>query len=47
MPQAVDIGARARERRRMDAEVDGVGQIRLVHLESDWFTCNLIGTLGI
>ena len=29
-PQAVDIRARARERRRMDAEVDGAGPLVMV-----------------
>ena len=29
-PQAVDIGAGARERRRMDAEVDGAGPSAMV-----------------
>ena len=30
MPQAVDVGARARERRRMDVEVDGAGPSAMV-----------------
>ena len=29
-PQAVEIGARAKERRRMDAEVDGAGPSAMV-----------------